>query len=82
MPDLFNLEQPKLLIVEGNHERDFFTAWMKHLGKTDVQVMPIGGKTILASRLTALCKQEGFDTVVTLVIVRDADDNPAAAFRS
>ena len=40
----------KLLIVEGRDEQFFFDAALRdHLGLTDIQVMPIGGKT----RLTA-----------------------------
>jgi hypothetical protein len=48
----------------------------------DIQVMPIGGKTLLRDNLVALVKQHMFPTVTSLVIVRDADDNPVSAFQS
>lgn len=78
------IRQPKLLIVEGNHERDFFTAWLKILEITDIQVMPIGGKTLLRDNLAGLVKQRPFldGFVSSIVIVRDADDNPMGAFAS
>lgn len=78
------IRQPKLLIVAGNHERDFFTAWLKVLGLTDIQVMPIGGKTLLRDNLASLVKQRPFldGFVSSIVVVRDADDNPAGAFAS
>lgn len=72
----------KLLVVEGNHERDFFKAWLGLLRITDIQVMPIGGKTNLSANLQALVRQQRFREVVSLVIVRDADDDPGSAFRS
>lgn len=78
------IQKSKLLIVEGNHERDFFPAWLKWIGLDDIQVMPIGGKTKLPASLSALVKQRMFldGEVVSMVIVRDADDNPAAAFQA
>lgn len=82
MPKENEIRKTKLLIVEGNHERDFFDAWFFHLGITEIQVLPIGGKTQLAGNLKALVKQANFSSVVSLVIVRDADDNPVGAFQS
>lgn len=76
------IQKTKLLIVEGNHERDFFEAWLRILGTQDIQVMPIGGKYLLRDNLTALVKQRLFPTVTSMVVVRDADDNPAGAFDS
>ena len=75
---------PKLLIVEGNHERDFFEAWLQILGMVDIQIMPIGGKTRLRDNLSSLVKQRPFldGFVSSIVIVRDADDSPAGAFAS
>jgi hypothetical protein len=76
------IQKTKLLLVEGNHERDVFNAWLKALDRTDIQVMPIAGKTRLRDELGLLVKQATFYTVTSLVVVRDADDNPAAAFDS
>jgi hypothetical protein len=76
------IHKTKLLLVEGNHERDVFNAWLKALDRTDIQVMPIAGKTRLRDELGLLVKQTAFPTVTSLVVVRDADDNPATAFIS
>lgn len=79
-----DIRQPKLLIVEGSHECDFFTAWLKVLELNNIQVMPIGGKTLLPNSLASLVKQRPFldGYVSSIVIVRDADDNPGGAFDS
>lgn len=82
MPNENAIQKTKLLIVEGNHERDFFSAWLTHFGNTEIQIMSIGGKTQLAGNLKALTKQANFATVVSLVIVRDADDDSGGAFQS
>jgi hypothetical protein len=76
------IRKTKLLLVEGNHERDVFGAWLKALKLDDIQVMPIAGKTRLRDNLRLLVNQSAFPDVVSLVVVRDADDNPAAAFVS
>jgi len=76
------IQKAKLLIVEGNHEDDFFEAYLNHLGITEIQPVPIGGKTLPPDRLQALVRQTRFREVTTLVVVRDADDNPNAALQS
>lgn len=76
MPKINDLKLRKVLVVEGNHERDFFTAFFDHIGRTDVQVMPIGGKTLLSANLLMLVKEADFPAVDTLVVARDADDQP------
>ena len=74
---------PYLLIVEGKDEELFFEALMKNLGLTDIQILPIGGKTKLRENLRHLVnKVPDFDMVTSLGIVRDADDDPKAAFQS
>ena len=77
-----DVQKRKLLIVEGNHERDFFDAWFRRLGLTQIQILPIGGKTQLAMNLGLLVKRPNFAEVDTLVIIRDADDNPAGALQA
>jgi hypothetical protein len=47
------IQKPKLLIVEGRDDQLCFEAALRdYLGLTDVQVMPIGGKTLLTRNLT------------------------------
>jgi hypothetical protein len=68
------IARPKLLIVEGRDEENFFTAALNnHLGLADVQVLPIGGKTQLTGSLKALKLDPAFPTVQSLAVVRDAD---------
>jgi hypothetical protein len=68
------IEKPKLLIVEGRDEEEFFKAALRdHLGHTDIQVMPIGGKTSLTDNLLALVGDAKFTTVLSLAVIRDAD---------
>jgi hypothetical protein len=72
----------KILIVEGNHERDFFKAWLKAIDKDDIQVMPIGGKTRLKNDFVILVKRPNFGDVTSILIIRDADCDPKSAFDS
>jgi hypothetical protein len=68
------IQKPKLLIVEGRDEEMFFGAALTdHLGLTDIQVLPIGGKTLLTTNLAALVNDPLFPSVQSLAVVRDAD---------
>ena len=50
----------RLLIVEGRDEEMFFGAVMRdHLGRSDIQILPIGGKTNLRVNLTGLVQRCG-----------------------
>ena len=77
-----------LLVVEGTHEKAFFAALLKSEGMRWVQVLPIGGKTLLKPSLPVLLGDDGFVELassgapISLGIVRDADDDPGAAFQS
>lgn len=74
--------QPAILIVEGIEDQQFFEALIQHLRISEIQVMPIGGKTQLSDQLAALRTVEGFSAVRSLGIVRDADNDFKAAFQS
>ena len=68
------IQRPKLLIVEGRDEEEFFTAAMRdHLGLTDIQVMPVGGKTRLMQDLVGLVNDPHFSSVQSLAVLRDGD---------
>jgi hypothetical protein len=70
------IEKPglKLLIVEGRDDQLFFeAAFRDHLGLTDIEVMPIGGKTLLTRNLEILVNDPDFPSVPSLAVVRDAD---------
>jgi hypothetical protein len=76
------ISKPKLVLVEGNHDKDFFDALVKNLGKDDIQVMQYQGKSNLRNYLAGLIKQANFPDVTSILIVRDADNNPNSAFDS
>ena len=66
--------RPKLLVVEGRDEEMFFDAALRDLlGLTDIQILPIGGKTQLTQNLLSLVNDVDFLTVQSLAILRDAD---------
>lgn len=71
----------KLLVVEGEDERHFFEALAAAI-HVSVQVLPVGGKTKIRENLKLLAISPGFEIVTALGIVRDADDDYAAAFQS
>ena len=71
-----------LLLVEGKDDEGFFQAFLNQLGLTNIQVLPIAGKTKTRENLKALVVSPGFSDIVTLIIARDADENPTGAFQS
>ena len=77
-----SIEKSKILVVEGKDEENFFEALLQYLNLTDIQVMGIGGKTQIKGNLKALVKSPNFTNVTSLGIVRDANDDPSAAFQS
>lgn len=77
-----SISEPNILVVEGDEDKAFFEALIQHLGLFKIQVMPIGGKKQLKANLMALRMHSEFQTVRSLGIIRDADDNPEAAFQS
>lgn len=73
---------PKLLIVEGEDDRGFFSALFRDLDMHDVQVAPVGGKTKIKPNLMAITKDQNFAKISSLGIIRDADSHPQGAFQS
>ena len=76
------IRKSKILIVEGNHERDFFETWLKKLNRDDIQVMPIGGKTNLKPNFKLIVDRSNFGDVESILITRDADGSYENAFQS
>ncbi|HIC91689.1 MAG TPA: hypothetical protein EYP21_06455 [Syntrophaceae bacterium] len=73
----------RILVVEGKDEELFFSGLINHLGLAEnLQVLGIGGKDKLRRNLKALKSAPNFAQVVSLGLVRDADENPAAALQS
>ncbi|TDJ67934.1 MAG: hypothetical protein E2O38_16860 [Proteobacteria bacterium] len=82
MPGTETLKQPKQLIVEGKDDKIFFIYFLEHLRVDDIQVQVYEGKDNLGPFLKALLLTPGYDQCEVLGIVRDADDDPQAAFNS
>ena len=76
------VEKSKLLIVEGLDEKYIFEHWFDSLNITDVQILPIGGKTKLKESLELLTRDPNFSDVNKIAIIRDADKNSNSAFSS
>ncbi len=77
---MIRVEKRKLLIVEGRDEELFFGAMLKeHLERDDVQVMGIGGKTLIADNLQALIRDPRYPEVETIAVIRDANTTPDAS---
>ncbi|MHC4198875.1 MAG: DUF3226 domain-containing protein [Planctomycetota bacterium] len=77
------IEEPNLLVVEGKDEERFFARFLKHLGVANVDIRGVGGKHSLRRELRLLTQPSpGFENVEALGVIRDADDDPANAFKS
>jgi hypothetical protein len=78
----WSLQGPKLLIVEGKDEKLLLPLLLKHCGVAGVQVEDIGGKTLLGRNLRQVRLEMAPVELSSIGILRDADDDPAAAFTS
>ena len=65
--------KPKLLLCEGKDEVEFFSALLKHLNRSDVQIESVGGKHFFAPNIAALATDPKLSQVTDILIVRDAD---------
>lgn len=68
--------------MEGMDEKLFFEELIKYLKLENIQIMDIGGKTLIRPNLKALVLSPGFSNVKSIGIVRDADEDHDAAFQS
>jgi hypothetical protein len=78
----FQIQKSRLLIVEGKDEEEFLGALIADLGLQEIQVAGIGGKTKIRQNLKALVRRFSFSRVEALGVIRDADTDPSAAFKS
>ena len=76
------LERAKQLLVEGRDEVLFFQGFLRNLGIVDVQPQSYGGKPNLGNFLEDLVDSVDFDNVVSIGIVRDADESASSALLS
>ena len=78
-----SVEQESLLLVEGNDDARFFRAFLRWLNLTGVQIAVVGDVNQFAPFLAnTLIRDPEFPRLRKLALVRDADLDPHAAFRS
>jgi len=77
-----SIHKPKLLLVEGREDLAVFQGLCGHWGLEDIQIMDMEGIKNLRARLDVLVRDPGFQTLRTLAIARDADDDAQRAFQS
>jgi hypothetical protein len=80
---LITITQSKLVVVEGEDEKRLFSSIISENKISNIQILPIGGKTNLPIRLKALKASPNFKAKVkVLAVTRDADGDASAAFSS
>ena len=72
----------KLLIVEGKDEINFFETLLDKKKIQDIQVIESEGKDSFKKFLPELKKLSNFNTVISLAVIQDADNDPKARFDS
>ncbi|WP_447474150.1 DUF3226 domain-containing protein [Vibrio harveyi] len=76
------IEQEKVVLVEGNDEVEFFRAFCNKHQINDVQFIETGGKERFKDELPVILNAPGFEKVISLGIVRDADLSQQSALQS
>jgi hypothetical protein len=76
------IEERKLILAEGVDAYYFWIWSYKEWNYQGIQVLDFGGITSLRQYLDVLTDSEGFDSVESLVIMRDAEGNPYSAVDS
>jgi len=79
------IEKHHLIICEGKDDKGLITHFIKSFrpdGDRIVQVVDAGGKDNIPPIIKTLPNLRNFETLKTLTIIRDADDNPDGASRS
>lgn len=72
----------KLIAVEGTDEVNLLSKLKESLATSDIEIRALTGKSSLPTKFAALVNTPGFPNVTSLGIIRDADDDAEAAFKS
>jgi len=72
----------KLLLVEGADEVSFIGALLQMMDSDEIQLWDAKGKDQMPKALSAVRLAPGFESVTSLGVIRDADNDAAAAFES
>lgn len=76
------ITEPRLLLVEGEDDEQFFRALVAYMNESHVQVEEVGGKGNIRPVIKLIRNDPNFPTLESFLIARDADDDPVAAFQS
>ena len=76
------IEQEKLLVVEGADDARLFKALMRYIGVSGIQVLNVEGKDNIKKMLKVIPSSPGFSKVSSIGVVRDADANADSALQS
>ncbi len=76
------ITEAKIIGVEGKDEINFFRALFNYLNIRDIQLIDFGGKDNFNNRIEQIVKLENFNNVSHLGLIRDADNDSEAAFKS
>ena len=76
------IEQEKLLVVEGADDARLFKALMRYIGVSGIQVFKAGGKDNIRKMLKVIPSSPGYSKVTSIGVVRDADVNADSALQS
>lgn len=76
------IKERSIIAVEGKDEENFIKTLLIHLDVRNVQIIDAGGKNNFKRIIPALQRTRGFDKVVKLGIVRDADNSFSNALAS
>ena len=82
MSEAEQIESGIQLLVEGNDQRNFFEAFKRHLSLESIQIRSYGGGQDFREFLKGFVQIDGFGTVQSLGVVRDAEINAENTFRS
>ena len=83
MPNNMIATKPVQLLVEGNDDRQFFSALIDHMSLSDIEVQDFGGVNQLRPYLRTFVDTDSFaNNVVSLGIIRDAEPSAQSAFQS
>ena len=75
------IKKKKLLFVEGKDEKNFFECLLQKINLSEeIQVIDSGGKEQFSKIFPVYKKAPGFDDVISLAVIQDADSDPHAAF--
>ena len=76
------IQNQKLLLVEGKDDEVFFKAFLEKKNINEIQVISSDGNRQLQQLFPIIKKTPGFDKVTSLAVIHDADTDPCKAFQS